>query len=138
MCILNKFDSSVMHQMKCLVFIFFICCIPLLGCGRDGLSEVYKQDPFNHDKWIKQSFLISDKPTPRQRMLNDLIKNVLPGKSKIEIIELLGHPDSEELKFVDYRIGPEITEYSISIDFEYFEIFFDDKDRFVKYNLTHS
>lgn len=125
--------------MKYLILIVcLIFFVTILGCSGNELPEVYKQETFNRDKWINQSFLSNEKPSPRQKMLNDLVKNILPGKSKKEIVELLGHPDVEGVKFIDYRIGSEISEYTISIDYEYFGIFFDDKDEFIKYSLTHS
>lgn len=63
---------------------------------------------FNSDLWIADdSILVRDGITNRQKMLGDVIDNVLPGKSRNEIIKLLGlSSDDTNQPALLFYLGP--------------------------------
>lgn len=63
---------------------------------------------FNSDLWIADdSILARDGITNRQKMLGDVIDNVLPGKSRNEIIKLLGlSSDDTNQPALLFYLGP--------------------------------
>lgn len=79
-----------------------------------------------------------DDITPRQKMVDDLGQNVLPGKRPTEVLALLGRTDdscsSSSLSLCDfaYYIGPSKLLRTHS---EYLVIWFDDDSYFQGYNV---
>jgi hypothetical protein len=75
--------------------------------------------------------------TPRQKMLRDVVENLLPGKTRREIEALLG-PSSATWYFEDtgrdliYMTGPE-RDTPFSIDSEWLLIWLDQNDRFERF-----
>lgn len=77
----------------------------------------------------------------REKMLKDLVKNILPGKSNGEIIQLLGEPlDTPYFQSIDkdmiYYLGPQRNSY-FNIDSEWLLIWLDDSGYFKKYRITN-
>jgi len=78
--------------------------------------------------------------TPRQKMLADVVKNVLPGRTRAELEELLG-PSLDTLYFkkegrdLIYVLGPERDGY-ITIDSEWLLIWLDKDGRFKRYAIA--
>ncbi len=71
--------------------------------------------------------------SPRERMLDDLMKNVLPGRTEAEIIKLLGPPDQVYIKgpgTIFYYIGWNIMEPKCLF------MKFDEQGIIKEYNLT--
>ena len=57
---------------------------------------VYNHQKFDSQKWISSNWdkeSIWGLSSQRERMLDDLIENTLPSRTKTEIIDLLGQPD---------------------------------------------
>src|SRR5688572_6981931 len=70
-----------------------------------GLSLISHQvnfhKEFNSELWKDKSTSLevdSDLITPRQRMTNDLVNNILPGLTRVEAISLLGLPDDSGIE----------------------------------------
>jgi hypothetical protein len=78
--------------------------------------------------------------TPRQKMLADIVKNILPGRPRAELEGLLG-PSLDTLYFKNegsdliYMLGPERDSY-ITIDSEWLLIWLDKDGRFKRYAIA--
>jgi hypothetical protein len=70
----------------------------------------------------------------RQYMLKDIVRNILPGKSKNEIETILGMPNSIYADKIEYIAGQERG--YISIDLEILQLFFDENDIYTHYKIT--
>jgi outer membrane protein assembly factor BamE (lipoprotein component of BamABCDE complex) len=75
--------------------------------------------------------------TPRQKMLGDVVDNVLPGKTRAEIEAILGSPEETSCfantgRDLIYSTGPE-RDTPFSIDSEWLLIWLDDQGRFERY-----
>lgn len=86
---------------------------------------------FEQEQW--QENAKTDNYT-RQYMLKDLIKNILPKKSKSEIISILGKPDNIYEDKIEYLIGPERSYFAI--DLKVLHLFFDKEDIYTHYKIT--
>jgi len=64
--------------------------------------------PFNSETWIHDNAtMMMGGITERQKMLGDVIENILPGKTRNEIIRLLGlSSDDSNQKALLYYLGP--------------------------------
>lgn len=64
--------------------------------------------PFNSELWIADDSTIAREGiTNRQKMLGDVVKNILPGKSRNEIIRLLGLSSDDSLQpTLRFYLGP--------------------------------
>ena len=76
----------------------------------------------------------------RQTMLTNLVADVLPGKDRGQIENLLGPSlDTPYFKGIDkdliYYLGPERSS-SIQIDSESLLIWLDDRGRFLRYGIS--
>jgi hypothetical protein len=74
----------------------------LTSLGLSGFTyRAYLHPQFDSEKWKSSDWEEGGmlEPSTRERMLEDLMTNELPGRSKTEIIEMLGQPD--ELRDVD-------------------------------------
>ena len=97
---------------------------------------------FNSETWRSKFSTERDKEISlRERMLNDLVTNVLPGKRKDEIEHLLG-PSIESNWFgtmhsdLMYYMGPE-RDHFVAIDSEWLLIWLDENKRFERYRVTN-
>ncbi len=105
-----------------------------LPSGSDSRSfdSVVWQDELSTDP---DENLVSE----REKMLKDLIDNVLPGKNKSEIEQLLG-PSLETQYFASedkdliYYMGPE-RDSIFTVDSEWLLIWLDDSGKFNKYQI---
>ncbi len=100
----------------------FIICMGMLtffnACGH--------KTPFNRDRWLKKEadWEITD---TREQMIHDLITNYLTkGKTKSEVVGLLGTPDKEHKNQLLYLVR---EKYSWNIDPEYISYLVIDLDR---------
>lgn len=115
---------------------FWLLLAPHLPRSLPTGSDLLK---FDSSAWKKDVSvpLPKDFVTARQKMLRDLVENVLPGKSKDEILDLLG-PATETAKFqgtydLIYSLGPE-RDNIFPLDYEWVLIHLKD-DRFKKYSI---
>ena len=101
----------------------------------------YNHQKFNPEIWQDPSSaaFVPDELTPRQRMLDDLIENILPGSNKDEIEALLGKSlntgyFSKSERDLIYILGPERS--FIAIDSEWLLIWLDDSGNFERYEIA--
>src|SRR3989339_329927 len=102
-------------------------------------SNLVKFDP---NQWKEKSSLNAPGGISyRERMLKNLVRSVLPGKNRGEIVELLG-PSLETNYFKDvdkdliYFLGPERTSI-FNIDSEWLLIWIDEDGKFKKYQIVN-
>lgn len=105
-----------------------------------GSRHAYMYKKFDTALWNGRTALDSNFISIRQKMMDDLSKNVLPGLSKSEIVPLLGTPDyvwlSEEGEWGYWQPGKEVGDFmyiiglerGIGIDNECLLIQFDEND----------
>jgi hypothetical protein len=117
----------------------------LLGFGiavglAHGTHFLYNHQRFNADVWRNPHSAghVSYDLTPRQRMLDDVIENVLPGSTQVEIEELLGASRntnyfSESGCDLIYVLGPE---RGPGVDLEWLLVWFDDSGKFERYEIA--
>ena len=92
--------------------------------------------PFNSELWIADdSLLVRDGITNRQKMLGDVIENVLPGKSRNDIIRLLGlSSDDSNQRNLRFYLGPARGDY-FGVDVEWLVIYLDPSGNFEKHEV---
>ncbi|PYN50206.1 MAG: hypothetical protein DMD94_27260 [Candidatus Rokuibacteriota bacterium] len=79
--------------------------------------------------------------TPRQKMLADVVKNVLPGRTRAELENILG-PSRNTAYFKSsgrdliYTLGPQRDSY-FAIDSEWLLIWLDKDGRFSRYEIAN-
>ena len=94
---------------------------------------------FNSELWEKNINVIDRSGySPRQKMLKDVIKNILPGKNKSEIEQLLGESLSTDyFRSIDmdliYLMGNERSLFAI--DSEWLLIWLDENGEYEKFKL---
>ena len=98
---------------------------------------------FNSRIWKTSNSIQGDKNlvSEREKMLQDLIYNVLPNKNKDEIEQLLGKsldtPYFQSIhKDLIYYLGPE-RDNVINIDSEWLLIWLDKSNKFKKYRIVN-
>ncbi len=118
-----RFKLKRNDQIGLLFFIAFVV----------GTSLMYQfEERFNDAAW-------RDQPSKRHQMVDDLIeKNLLTGKTKIEVMSLLGPPSSDyslENDFFIYNLGspPSFTGYKI----EELHIVFENQKAFKVFVTQH-
>ncbi|MCP4371622.1 MAG: hypothetical protein GY797_26395 [Deltaproteobacteria bacterium] len=126
-----------------LVLILFSLFISLSCSSKTELPTGSDSKQFDSAIWKDESSTKLDKNliSEREKMLKDLVENVLPGKTKIEIQNLLGNSletayFSSINKDLIYYMGPERDNY-ITIDSEWLLIWLDESDKFKKYKLMN-
>ena len=114
----------------------------ILGLALFGVSFItrhaYFNQKFDSELWKDKSVSMefdSNLLTLRQKMMEDLTENILPGLKKSEVESVLGFPNyssqPEEGGWdFTYIIGPE---KGLGVDFQCLRIHFDDKDYFESY-----
>lgn len=91
---------------------------------------------FNSELWIADdSTVVKEGITTRQKMLGDVVENILPGKSRNEIIKLLGlsSDDSNQPTLLFY-LGPARGDSS-GIEIERLKVYLDPSGHFQKYEF---
>lgn len=97
---------------------------------------------FNSEIWHKESSMEwNDGVSLREQMLNDVITNILPGKSKEQIIELLGPSlETNYFKTIDkdiiYYLGPQ-RDGLINIDSEWLLLWLDENGKYKQYQIVN-
>lgn len=92
--------------------------------------------PFDSELWIADdSTVVREGITDRQKMLGDVVENILPGKSRNEIIRLLGlsSDDSHQPTLLFY-LGPARGDFS-GIEVERLKVHLDPSGNFEKYEF---
>jgi len=134
--ILITFTTSMLTIVGFFIISYYMA--PILRPLPRGSDLKY----FNSELWKLESSIdcimgISE----REKMLKDLIKNILPEKTEKQIIDLLGVP-SDELYFrtwkpdMLYFLGPQRDGF-VNIDSEWLLIWLDDKRYFKKYRIAN-
>ena len=92
--------------------------------------------PFDSDLWIADdSIVVRDGITNRQKMLGDVIENVLPGKSRNEIIRLLGlSSDDSNQPTLRFYLGPARRDF-MGVQAEWLKVYLDPSGHFAKYEV---
>ncbi|MDI6756745.1 MAG: hypothetical protein QME32_01840, partial [Endomicrobiia bacterium] len=97
---------------------------------------------FDSDAWKEKTSLETiNGISRREMMLKDIVRNILPGKNKKKIAELLGQPSattyfSDTGKDMIYFLGPERTSM-FNIDSEWLLIWFDKSGKFDRYKIVN-
>lgn len=94
---------------------------------------------FDRGSWAASPPYVPGDITPRQKMLGDVVENLLPGKSRSEIEALLGRSEvtsyfCETGRDLIYMTGPE-RDTPFSIDSEWLLIWLDENGRFRRYAI---
>lgn len=91
---------------------------------------------FDSDLWLADdSTVLKEGITDRQKMLGDVVEHVLPGKSRNEIIRLLGlSSDDSNQATLNYYLGSARGDFS-GIHIESLKIHFDASGYFKKYSV---
>ncbi len=121
--------------MKTPLFAIFIVILILTSCSNIDTR-------FNREIWLSEE---SQKPDPetlvtkRQYMVDDLVKNHLPNKTKTDVLDLLGNGLETGYFFstgrdLIYILGPE--QGYLGMDSEWLLIWFDENDIFLKYQIA--
>ena len=117
--------------MKLLLLVSFLA---VCGCSRSLPDGSYEKS-FDEVLWKSPQGLEADvaRITPRQKMLGDLVDKHLVGKSRKEIIAILGEPST---KMDPDGTGPALSYPTgiergsgIRIDSEWLLIYFDSSDK---------
>lgn len=124
---LNKKNEKQKRDLKTITVVggsLFLCCAMQLG-----INEYNSK--FDRDVWI-------EKENKRVYIVDDLLeKHQLVGKSKQEILQLLGKPTETEsfmkTNQIVYYLGDERG--LIRIDSERLIVNFDEKDRVIEYKI---
>jgi hypothetical protein len=122
--------------------LLFLAILGLVLFGFSCISRyVYLHEEFSSGLWRDKTAslsLDSNFITPRQRMMNDLANNILPGLTRTETLELLGKPDdsgAESDWVLLYRVAPE---QPIGMDMMCLVIVFDGRDDYFKRYETYN
>jgi outer membrane protein assembly factor BamE (lipoprotein component of BamABCDE complex) len=104
----------------------------------------YAHQKFNSGIWQDSNSIshIGEELTQRQRMVDDVVENILPGKNKDEIEALLGKPlytsrNVQNKFYLNYKVGPEFESTILPTEPQYLLIFFDDSGNFTEYAIIH-
>lgn len=92
--------------------------------------------PFNSEVWISdQSTEMQNGINERQKMLGDVVENILPEKSRNKIIRLLGlSSDDSNQPTLLYYLGPARGDF-YGIEVEWLKIHLDSSGNFQKYEV---
>ena len=106
-----------------------------------GTQYIYNHKNFNSEIWKhpnEAGYTLYDSiPSIRQRMVNDVVENILPGSTRKEIESSLGSPyeswNSDGTEYILYILGPE---RGLGVDSECLFIEYDVEGNFQKYNVS--
>lgn len=128
------------NKILLIIFIIILSCCNTVDIppGSDELS-------FNSKYWkeilIDREQIIL-KNDDRQLMLSDLLINVLPGMTKVQVIELLGQTEYQSETYSNnhlrYATGWDRISYFPNVDSEWLIIEFDENDVFVDFIIFTS
>lgn len=91
---------------------------------------------FDSDLWIgDDSTVLREGITDRQKMLGDVVENILAGKSRNDIIRLLGlSSDDSNQPTLLYYLGPARGDF-FGVEVEWLEVYLDSSGRYQKYEV---
>ena len=91
---------------------------------------------FDSELWIADdSTVVREGITDRQKMLGDVVENILPEKSRNEIIRLLGlSSDDSNQPTLRFYLGPARGDFS-GMHIEFLKIHFDPSSYYEKYSV---
>lgn len=106
----------------------------------NGTHYFYNHQQFSSEIWQdpKSTRYVSDELSTRQKMLDDVVENILPGSTQLEIEALLG-PSTNTGYFAQsepdliYILGPE---RGFGVDYEWLLIWVDDSGDFERYEIV--
>ena len=84
------------------LFMPFVWTAVFIGICYGIINPILRSKDFNSKDWIENTY-------SRYRMINDLQENVLIGKNKIEVLEILGKNDGE----CGYKTSPNTICYLV-------------------------
>ena len=92
---------------------------------------------FDSDLWLADdSTVVREGITVRQKMLGDVVEHILPGKSRNEIIRVLGlSSDDSNQPTLNYYLGPAREDF-LGIHISFLKIHFDPLDHYEKYSVV--
>ncbi|WP_428737096.1 hypothetical protein [Sulfurimonas sp.] len=125
------------------IFLVLVLII-LSGCSRTNkLPAGSDMQKFDSIVWQNESSIKSknNSISAREKMLKDLVENVLPNKTKNEIEDLLGKSlETVYFKSIDkdmvYYLGPQRDSF-MNIDSEWLLIWLDDSGKFKDYRVVN-
>ena len=123
-----------------MIVLFLVSLLILFKCGNDKLLPESYELKFESELWKDNASLNFDKNdliTVRQKMLGDLVNNYFIGKTRKELISLLGESSSKmdpdgNGPVLSYPTGPERDSY-MAIDYEWLIIEFDKLSKYKRY-----
>ena len=91
--------------------------------------------PFNSELWIADDSTIAREGiTVRQKMLGDVVDNILPGKSRNEILRLLGLSSDDSLQpTLRFYLGPARGVFFREV--EWLKVYLDHSGHFTNYEV---
>jgi len=117
----------------------FLCVMVIFAIAY-GIYFFYNYRKFNSEIWRDPNSVlhVSYDITPRQKMIDDVVENILPGSTQDEIESLLGKSRntsyfSESKRDSIYMLGPE---RGFGVDSEWLLIWFDDSGKFERYQIA--
>ena len=123
-------------QISCTGLLWFVVSLALAY----GTHFLYNHQKFNSEIWQNPNSAryVSYDLTPRQRMLEDVVKNVLPGSNQSKIESLLGKSTktgyfSSSERDLIYMLG---AERGLGVDSEWLLIWFDNSGNFERYDIV--
>ncbi len=122
-----NFDGVIMRNKIVLILVFSICLSLCISCAYKG------EIPFERERWLKENALT--KGNCRPAMARNLIsQNLLVGKTRNEILEMLGKLEnmSEEMQNkISYTLEEEFWIID-PVSIEWLEITFNQEDKVEK------
>jgi hypothetical protein len=107
---------------------------------------LYEHENFNSEIWQNSNSIshIGEELTQRQRMVYDVVENILPGKNEDEIKALLGKPlfkrrlyYPQDGFYLEYKVGP-VVESTIFPSYpQYLSVFFDSSGNYKEYHIRY-
>jgi hypothetical protein len=119
---------------------FGLCTFVLSIVLAYGTHHLYNHQKFVAEVWKnpESARYVPYDLTLRQRMLDDVLENILPGSTQSEIIALLGEPTDTGYFFQSgrdliYVLG---AERGLGVDSEWLLIWFDNSGNFERYEIV--
>lgn len=134
MFFIKKRNISHTIRFSCYLFLLSFLVFPTTFLFPKPLPTGSFELSFSENIWKNNEFA---EITNRQKMLGDLINNILPGKNENEIIQLLGKPYYRDNKnyIIGYELGAE-RDIFLRLDSEWLEISFDENGNYRKSSVN--
>lgn len=123
-------------QISCIGILWFAIAVGLAY----GTHYFYNHQQFNLEIWQdpNSTQYVSYELSPRQKMLDDVVENILPGSTQLEIEALLGPSTntgyfSKSRRDLIYNLG---AERGLGVDSEWLLIWFDDSGNFERHEIV--